>query len=108
GRDRLEDQAPRHRRRPRDRGHEGRRRLLHAGRCPAPGLLVQAVDAAGLGERLAEDPRPDPSGRGAERPGDVLTRGGPAGAAAGPRPPPKVRTAAAPPESGDLAQWLPT
>ena len=39
--------------RPRD--HEGRRRRRDAGRHPPPGLLQEALDAAGVGERHAAD-----------------------------------------------------
>ena len=40
---------------------------LHAGRHPPSRLLAQALDAAGVGERLAGDPRDDRQGRGAGR-----------------------------------------
>ena len=66
-RDPLEGRGPRDRARPGQRGHEGGRRGRHARRHPPPGLLAQAGDAAGLGERVARAARPDRRGQGAER-----------------------------------------
>ena len=45
------------------RDHEGRRHGRHAGLLPPPGLQPQALDAAGVGERLAEPGLRDPEGR---------------------------------------------
>ena len=67
GRDRLGGEGQAFGRPPRRGDHEGGRRRLHAGRHPAPGLLAQALDAVGVGERLARDPRDDRQGRGADR-----------------------------------------
>src|SRR6185295_8406519 len=45
-----------------------------AGRHPAPGLLAQALDAAGMGERLARSPRAVRLRQDAAGPGTVLMR----------------------------------
>ena len=49
------------------RDHEGRRHGGDAGVLPPPGLQPEALDAAGVGERLAESRLRDPEGRGARR-----------------------------------------
>ena len=54
---------------------EGGRRGGHAGRHPPPGLLAQAVDAAGLGERLARASRAGRLGQGPRLPGRLLVGG---------------------------------
>ena len=45
------------------RDHEGRRHGRHARLLPPPGLQPEALDAAGVGERLAEPGLRDPEGR---------------------------------------------
>ena len=64
-RDRLGRPGPRHRRAARQGHDEGRRRRRHARRHPPPGLQPEAVDAAGVGERLARAAGDDPHRQGA-------------------------------------------
>ena len=66
-RDHLEGRGPRDRVGPIDRGDEGRRRRRDARRHPSPGLLVEAFDAAGVGERLGRASSVDRVRAGAER-----------------------------------------
>ena len=68
--------GPRHRRAA-QQGHDaGRRRRRDARRHPPPGLQPQAVDAAGVGERLARAARDDPHRQGERVPRRVLMRHG--------------------------------
>src|SRR5262249_52516628 len=59
------------------RDHEGRRHGRNAGVLPPPGLQPEALDAAGVGERLAPSRLPEPEGRGAGGSGEVRTLRGP-------------------------------
>src|SRR5215475_14772117 len=72
-RDRMGREGQDHRSAARQGHHARRRRRLHAGRHPPPGLLAEALDAARVGKRLREDPRADRERRSAGRAGHFLT-----------------------------------
>ena len=71
-RDRLGRPGPRHRRAAGEGDDEGRRRRGDARRHPPPGLQPEALDAAGVGERLARAPGADPHRQGERLPRRVL------------------------------------